>query len=181
MIDDPFPHHEEWQTRLLISGSRDATPQMLDWARQAVSRAKARRWTIIVGDAVGVDAAVTRAALDLSDDSMLLDGLPRLWCQVYGLESAPRNGVVGAYMNYTRLTKYPDTQTVTYGSRDLHVYVTAGKPITTYAERDRYMIDQAHVVLCIWNGRSPGTRKVYEQAHRANKLCWIMCEKLPAP
>lgn len=44
--------------KLLISGSRDATPEMLDYARRAVERAYAKEWIIIVGDAEGVDSAV---------------------------------------------------------------------------------------------------------------------------
>ncbi|HNT26436.1 MAG TPA: DUF4326 domain-containing protein [Anaerolineales bacterium] len=45
-------------TRLLITGSRGTTPAMLEYARQVVAEAKALGWTIIVGDAAGVDATV---------------------------------------------------------------------------------------------------------------------------
>jgi len=45
-------------TRLLITGSRGTTTAMLEYARQVVAEAKAKGWTIIVGDAAGVDAAV---------------------------------------------------------------------------------------------------------------------------
>lgn len=45
-------------TRLLITGSRQATPAMLDYARRCVQRAKERGYTVIVGDASGVDTAV---------------------------------------------------------------------------------------------------------------------------
>lgn len=45
-------------TTLLITGSRSASPVMLDYARRCVQRAKERGYTVIVGDAHGVDAAV---------------------------------------------------------------------------------------------------------------------------
>ena len=48
-------------THLLIAGSRDATPQMLNYTRQAVRRAQERGYTVIVGDnPKGVDMAVVR-------------------------------------------------------------------------------------------------------------------------
>jgi len=53
------------QTRLLISGSRKATPAMLTYARRTVALAKEKGWAIIVGDADGVDAAVIDACDDL--------------------------------------------------------------------------------------------------------------------
>lgn len=45
-------------TKLLITGSREATPEMLEYARAAVQRAKSLGWEIVVGDATGVDQAV---------------------------------------------------------------------------------------------------------------------------
>lgn len=45
-------------TTLLITGSRQATTDMIARARAMVAAAKARGWVIIVGDAEGVDAAV---------------------------------------------------------------------------------------------------------------------------
>ena len=48
--------------RLLVTGSRKATPAMIEYARKAVSRARERGWEVIVGDASGVDAAVMRWA-----------------------------------------------------------------------------------------------------------------------
>ena len=46
---------------LLITGSRGASAAMLKYARQIVAETKAKGWTIIVGDAAGVDAAVITA------------------------------------------------------------------------------------------------------------------------
>lgn len=58
---------------LLITGSRDATPAMLDYTRRLVQRAKERDMVIIVGDAEGVDATVIEEADRL--------GVP---CEVHG-------------------------------------------------------------------------------------------------
>ena len=44
--------------RLLISGSQQATQVMRDFARRAVERAQQKGWSIIVGDAEGIDAVV---------------------------------------------------------------------------------------------------------------------------
>jgi hypothetical protein len=45
-------------TKLLISGSQQATQAMRDYARRAVERAHQKGWSIIVGDAEGIDAVV---------------------------------------------------------------------------------------------------------------------------
>lgn len=42
-------------TTLLITGSRAATPAMLDYAKRAVRRAGLLGWQIVVGDAAGID------------------------------------------------------------------------------------------------------------------------------
>jgi predicted Rossmann fold nucleotide-binding protein DprA/Smf involved in DNA uptake len=45
-------------TRLLITGSRDISKAGIDYAKAIVARAKELDWSIIVGDASGVDTAV---------------------------------------------------------------------------------------------------------------------------
>lgn len=45
-------------TKLLITGSREATPEMLEYAREAVHGVYFMGWEIVVGDASGVDQAV---------------------------------------------------------------------------------------------------------------------------
>ncbi len=45
-------------TKVLFTGSRDATPEMLDYARRAVARVHKLGWEVVVGDATGVDQAV---------------------------------------------------------------------------------------------------------------------------
>jgi len=53
-------------TKLLITGSRDATPRMLAAAVNAVKRAKELGWEIIVGDAPGIDAKVIETCDELN-------------------------------------------------------------------------------------------------------------------
>lgn len=52
-------------TWLLITGSRDASPSMLEHAARCVQRAKEHGWGILVGDAPGVDTAVVHACQSL--------------------------------------------------------------------------------------------------------------------
>ena len=51
--------------KLLITGSRKATSEMLAYALKAVSRAKELGWHIVVGDAPGLDASVIAACDEL--------------------------------------------------------------------------------------------------------------------
>lgn len=52
--------------KILITGSRDASPELLEYARSIVRRAKELGWSIIVGDAPGIDTAVIRECDRLS-------------------------------------------------------------------------------------------------------------------
>lgn len=61
-------------TTLLICGSRTATPAMLDYARRCVERAKIRGYSIIVGDAEGVDAAVMDECQRLNVPHIIVGG-----------------------------------------------------------------------------------------------------------
>jgi len=44
--------------KLLITGSRYVNPAMISYAKRVVARAKALDWSVIVGDANGIDATV---------------------------------------------------------------------------------------------------------------------------
>ena len=48
-------------TRLLMTGSREADSRMFDYARRAVGRARELGWSIVVGEAEGIDAVVIDA------------------------------------------------------------------------------------------------------------------------
>lgn len=81
----PVPNDTAY--RLLITGSRDASPAMLDYARRVVERAKVNGWEIVVGDASGVDSAVIEACCVLG-----------VTYQVFGITPDPRNGPKGNYV-----------------------------------------------------------------------------------
>ncbi len=66
--------------KLLITGSRKAQPIMQAVALKAVSRAKVHRWSIIVGDASGIDLCVQFNCCWL-----------HVPFAVYGITPAPRN------------------------------------------------------------------------------------------
>ncbi len=117
--------------RLLISGSRDASPQMLDFARRCVGRAQQQGYVVLVGDAAGVDAAVVKQCLLLN--------VP---CVCVGIARQPRNGG---------------------GKNKRSTYLPFG---STYSDRDRYLVECADIVMCIWNGISNGTLAVHEYARQ---------------
>lgn len=125
-------------THLMIAGSRDATPQMLDYARRAVRRAHERSYTVIVGDnPKGVDMAVVRECRRLQ--------VPVI---VAGVGNFPRNGGCkhGQYLKV-----HHDTY------RGANGYL-----LNRYTVRDRWLVDNAQIGIFIWNGDSPGTRTGYD-------------------
>jgi hypothetical protein len=131
-------------TRLLITGSRDATPAMLDMARHAVARAKANGWEIVVGDAPGVDTAVVDACKEFE-----------VFGECYGITERPRCNITGNnYVSYIWISR-----TIEYGRRDVHVYQGA-----TYLERDRQMVQVANRCFAICLNRSRGTMYTYNSA-----------------
>jgi hypothetical protein len=100
--------------------------------------------TLLVGDALGVDAAVVKAA----------EGL-RLGYQCYGIDNAPRNGA----NNYINVS--PMLQLRHYSAQ------------RRFQMRDFYMVENADVVICIWNGKSRGTRVVYDYATQQGKTVYL--------
>lgn len=125
-------------THQMIAGSRDATPQMLDYARRAVRRAHERSYTVIVGDnPKGVDMAVVRECRRLQ--------VPVI---VAGVGNFPRNGGCkhGQYLKV-----HPDTY------RGANGYL-----LNRYTVRDRWLVDNAQIGIFIWNGDSLGTRTGYD-------------------
>jgi hypothetical protein len=159
-------------TTLLISGSRSATAPMLAYARASVLRAYENGWRLIVGDAVGIDAAVAQAAVDFYNQHAEKpeDDL-NIYCTVYGLDEKPRHGIAGRGVNYSRLTYIEHRQISGSGSRQfVRIYQEA---VTTYSARDRYMVSQADKVLCIWNGHSTGTLAVSKYAVKLGKEVWL--------
>jgi hypothetical protein len=73
--------------KLLISGSRRMSAPMAFYARSVVCRAKALGWSVVVGDANGIDATVIDACKEM--------GVPYT---IYGITVHPRNGCVSQYV-----------------------------------------------------------------------------------
>ena len=125
-------------THLMIAGSREATPQMLDYARRAVRRAHECGYTVIVGDnPKGVDMAVVHECRRL-----------QVRVIVAGVGNFPRNGGCkhGSYIKVHRDT----------------YRAVGGHLLNRYTVRDRWLVDNAQIGLFVWNGDSPGTRAGYD-------------------
>ena len=122
------------QFRLLIAGSRHTNANMLQTARQAVARAKANGWMVLVGDnPKGIDAAVIDAC-----DAMGVNVM------VFGVTTQPRKGNQRPDSYWRVDTKFePDGDYM---------------PGKAYTERDRYMIDLADRCFFIHDGLSRGTK-----------------------
>ena len=125
-------------THLMIAGSRDATTQMLDYARRAVRRAQECGYTVVVGDnPKGVDMAVARECRRLKTSVI-----------VAGAGNFPRNGGCkhGSYVKVHRDT----------------YRAAGGHLLNRYTVRDRWLVDTAQIGLFVWNGDSPGTHAGYD-------------------
>lgn len=137
-------------TRIMICGSRDATPAMLGYARRCVERAVLKELLILVGDAVGVDGAVCAAAYDLNAA-----------CFTYGIQPQPRNGEV----------RNPRSLYVNLNNKRHAGEVGKTPGEVTYTDRDQFLVKHASVVVCIWNGlnEESGTYKVYRYARQLSE------------
>lgn len=136
------------ETRVMIAGSRYATRAALDYARRVVQRVHQLGWTVLVGDnPMGVDMAVVNECRRLKAKVI-----------VVGLTEHPRNGGCG---------QSPHGQYVRF---ERGVYRTAGGGMfASYYERDRYLVDQCHRAVFVWNGDSRGTKAGYEYALQRGK------------
>lgn len=131
--------------RLMVCGSRDAAPALLDYARRCVERALLKDMLIVCGDATGVDGAVCEAAHQLNAA-----------CFTYGIQPTPRNG--GA--------RNPRSLYINLNDKRYAAEVGKEPGEVTYTDRDQYLVRHVSVVMCLWNGLSTesGTYKVYEYA-----------------
>ena len=101
--------------KLLITGSREASDRMLQYARIVVDRAKQLGWSIVVGDAEGIDAEVIA------------------WCDMLGVPVE----VHGSYgklrhqsrtgKNVTHPASYPERDRIMAGICDVCIGVWNGK------------------------------------------------------
>lgn len=123
---------------IMIAGSRDASGEMLDYARRVVRRAHQLGHVIVVGDnPKGVDMAVVRECRRLKAAVV-----------VVGVANFPRNGGCrhGRYLKV---------------DRDLY-RAGGGRLLDKYTVRDRYMADMCGLGMFIWNGDSRGTKLGYD-------------------
>ena len=135
--------------RLLIAGSRYASPTLLSKTCQAVERAHAHGWLILVGDAGGVDSAVMAACESLG-------------CQYVcvGIDARPRSDAF---------------RHVHDAGHGYYVQFAAARE-GDYPARDRYLADLAHRGLCLWNGLSKGTQAVHEYLQQLGKPVHLLLD-----
>ena len=107
-------------TRLLITGSRDATPAMLDYAHRLVMYARDKGWHIIVGDAEGIDAQVIH---DCSHASVAFN--------VFGITTFPRNGGLAARLHYIQVNEQ------SFLGRDRHMVRMCSRCMAIWNGRSR--------------------------------------------
>mgnify|MGYP001139953306 CR=1 FL=1 len=122
---------------------------MAKYVFSVVQRAKKQDLRLVVGDNPrGVDAATIKAATRYGVDTT-----------VYGSGKEPRNRTVAdsEACRYVQVMR----EEVDGEKRSARV--------ATHAERDRQMVDGADRVLTVWNGKSKGTRAVYEYARDSDK------------
>lgn len=120
---------------VLIAGSRQASAEMIAYARRVVQRAHQLGWTVVVGDnPQGVETAVVRECRRLRTNVI-----------VAGVANIPRNGggKIGSYVKVDR-----------------ELYRSAGGSLlNAYTVRDRWMVDQCQCAVFIWDVvLSRGTR-----------------------
>jgi hypothetical protein len=89
-LEELSPRMRDDRWKLLITGSRKASPEMLDYARRIVEWCKEKNFLIIVGEAEGVDSAVLQHCMKIDH---------RFEC--YGIAAEPRNPIGEA--NYFRV------------------------------------------------------------------------------
>lgn len=145
-------------THLMISGSRYATREMLDYTCRAVRRAHRLGWMILVGDnPKGVDMAVVQECRRLKARVI-----------VAGIANFPRNYGCkhGSYVKV---------------AHDLY-RSSGGRLLAGYTARDRWMVDMCQRSVFIWNGDSPGTFAGYEYAvQRGKEAHLINFDRSPQP
>lgn len=157
--------HIQSTRHVMIAGSREATREMLDYARRAVRRAHAKGYTVIVGD-----NPTARGHCGSGVDMVVVGECRRLKTPVIvaGVGSFPRNGGCrhGSYV------KVP---------RDLY-RGAGGELLDGDTARDRWMVDQAHICLFIWDGSSPGTKIGYDYAVQRGKDAHLVnFDRSPVP
>jgi hypothetical protein len=142
------------QKKFFICGSRYPTGLMTDVARWWAVHIWYRHHQILVGDAVGIDSDAIEKAEQWGTAYT-----------AYGVWDKPRNNAKN-YCNVYDLV------------RQRLATVSNPTPSQLYTERDRWLVEQADFVVCIWNGVSKNTLAVYEYAQQLGIEAQL-CEPKP--
>lgn len=92
--------------RLLISGSRQCTPEMSKIARRCVEQAKQKGYSILVGDAEGIDHDVMLACCDLGVPFLCFGCTPaprHICCVRHRVETGVYHRIIGGYLQRDRV------------------------------------------------------------------------------
>jgi predicted Rossmann fold nucleotide-binding protein DprA/Smf involved in DNA uptake len=137
----------------MICGSRDATPAMLSFARLVTLRA----WHMVLNTQWRIIVGDAHGVDEEVVRTCLTWGIAFTCC---GIAQSPRSGAPKRH--YQRIV------------------TTASSYAERYRERDRYMIHQANLVVCISNGETlrkggqpTGTLAVYEYAKHLGKRVYL--------
>lgn len=137
-------------THLLIAGIPNATRQMRDYARQAVRRAHAKGYTIVVGDnSRGVELVVVQECRHL-----------RAPVVVAGAGNFPRNGGC-RHGNYVKV------------HRDMYRGM-GGALLDRYTVRDRWLADTAQIGLFLWDSDNSDVKAAYDYMVERGKIAHLI-------
>lgn len=129
--------------KILISGSRDTSPKLLERAHFITVKAWYRGYEILVGDAPGIDMQVVKTAEKFNANYT-----------AYGITAKARNNAL-CYVNVSsRFDKKYNAH-------------------AAYYHRDRLMVAEADMIFCVWNEESMGTYRVFEFAIQSGKRAYL--------
>lgn len=138
------------EINIMITGSRYANREALEYARRVVRRVHQLGHTIVVGDnPKGVDMAVVQECRRLKAKVL-----------VVGVTNRPRNGGC-SHGNYIKVERD------TYRAAGGHLF-------DRYHVRDRWMVDNSQRGVFVWNGDSKGTQAGYNYAMQRGKEAYLM-------
>ena len=147
-FSEPFSKITGRKPRLCFTGSRDASPLMLESAARVTRWAIDQGWWIVVGDAMGVDRAVVLEAMLYAIEKEL--PVTPLTCM--GIYDRPRNRCSMEFYIKVDLSR---------NTEDLEPYIY----------RDHLLVDDADGCVAFWNSISDfsGTLATFRYANKCGK------------
>ena len=125
--------------KVLITGSRDASPQMLAKAVEVVVWCQQHGYTVLVGDAPGVDRAVRQAC-----------ARPQVTCLVYGAYDRVRDPTAGGSLMHRAFRSYPARDRCMARQCDLCVAIWNGRSHGTQYTADSVRSLSKRVIWRVW-------------------------------